>query len=256
MNTLSIFSSGPLLLPALCVGIGLGLAAAPAQAADWSWQASSGQRPDADGAMSRVATGRANDVLAVGEPLRLSSGNLDEWMFYTAVSSQLDMPEQLALSFTARYVAGQTESPLRSPLQVGAILEGNRGLHILISDGAVSFLRHDDAGFSATYAMDTTQFHDYRLWVSGPENGAPMALYVDGVLRLSGHIAQGSPFVGGPRIYFGDGSYAATGSTEWLAFAHNAAAVPEPGALALMLAGFAAVSGVARRRRAWPSDAP
>lgn len=244
MNPTSTPSRRPLAISILC----LCAAAGTAQAADWSWQASSGQRPDADGAMSRVATGRATDTLSAGEPLRLSSGNLDEWMFYTAVSSQLDMPEQLALSFTARYVAGQTESPLRSPLQVGAILEGQRGVHIVISDTAVSILRHDDAAFSATYAMDTTQFHDYRLMVSGPENGAPLALYVDDVLRLSGHVAQGSLFVGGPRIYFGDGSYGAGGSSEWLSFAHNAGVVPEPGALALMVAGLAAVGGIARRR--------
>jgi hypothetical protein len=100
--------------------------------------------------MSRVATGRATDTLQPGQPLRLTSGNLDGCMFYPAVSSQLDVPEQLELSFTARQVSGQTDSPLRSPLAVGAILEGRRGAHIVISDTAVSILCHGDAAFSAT----------------------------------------------------------------------------------------------------------
>ena len=220
-----------------------------ARAAIWDWQAASGARPDALGGIARVATGiDSSDALAPGGPLRLHTGDSEEWMFYMAIGRQLDMPEQLDLSFTARLVDMHGTSPLRSPLAVVANLVGGRGVTILITDGAVGLLRHDDQAFSSRFVLDTTVFHDYRLVVSGPQNGAPIDLYVDGVKRLRDNVSQGVLYTPHARIAFGDSSFVAGGSSEWLRFSHNAAAVPEPGAWALLLAGLAAVGGMARRR--------
>lgn len=214
------------------------VASAATSAATYEWTAGSGLRPDLVGAMARVATGAASDALAPGGPLSLRSGDDEEWMYYLSIGRQLEMPEQLDLSFTARYVAGHTDTPLRSPLMVGANLVGGRGATLVIGDGAVSFLRHDDAAFSSTHALDTSQFHDYRLVVSGPQNGAPLALFVDGVQRLSDHLSQGSLYTPHARIWFGDSTWGAGGVSEWQRFSHNAAAaVPEPGSALLLALG-------------------
>lgn len=217
-----------------------------AQAAQWNWNASSGKLPSQAGAIARVATGSASDTLLPGGPLRLNSGEDAEWMYYMSIGNQLDMPDQLDMSFTARYVEGHSASPWRSPLMVAANLVGGRGVTIVISDTAVSILRYDDAGFSSSYALDTLQYHDYRLAISGPENGAPVDLYVDGVKRLRDNVSQGSLYTPHARIFFGDGTWGASGSSEWLSFSHNAAVVPEPGTWALMLCGLGLLAGSRR----------
>lgn len=221
-----------------------------AQAADYRWDASSGLRPDQVGSMDRVATGLGpSDTLVPGGALRLGTGDVEEWMFYMAIGRQLDMPEQLDLSFTARLVDISSVSPLRSPLAVVANLVGGRGVVIEVTDGAVSLLRYDDLAFSSTYRLDTRQFHDYRLVVSGPQNGAPIDLYVDGVKRLRDNVNQGSLYTPHARIVFGDSSFAAGGTSEWLSFSHNAAAVPEPQTWALWLLGFGVTAAGLWRRR-------
>lgn len=238
----------PSKLQRLGCALALVAAAGGTPAATWDWQASSGLRPSDAGAIARLATGSASDPLLPGGPLRLHSGAEDEWMFYMSIGQQLAMPEQLELSFTARLVDLHSSSPLRSALTVVANLEGGRGATLVIGSGAVSFLRWDDLAFNSTVALDTSVHHDYRLAISGPQNGAPMKLYVDGVQRLSDHVSQGSLYTPHARIWFGDASYVASGTSEWLSFSHNAAAVPEPAAMALLLAGLGLVGGIARRR--------
>jgi PEP-CTERM motif len=242
-------------LSTLAAAAALALAAAPhAHAADYTWTAASGLRPSEVGDLSRVQIGHTHDTLLPGGPLRMvSNAHAAGSMAYMAVGDQIAMPALPELSFTARIAEFSQQDPSRSPLMLGLTTAPVVGLTLLFKPTSISVMNNDVTQIVNSAAVDTTQFHDYRLTLSGPQNGAPFHLYVDGVQRLHGHLgASGTAHSPTPRLWFGDTSFYAGGVTEWLSIHHNLAAVPEPQTWAMLALGLAAV-GMGARRRSSPA---
>ena len=78
-----------------------------------------------------------------------------------------------------------------------------------------------------------------------------MAQAINGVFRYRMPLQRIASQLGAePAIQFGDFSTEFDGQSEWLAFSHNAAPVPEPPTLlALWLAGLGGLWGLGWRRR-------
>lgn len=250
MNQFSIFQRPvlPVLATALLVATGA------AQAADWSWQASSGLLPreQPGGMASFLQTSSPGGYTIQTHPdlLRISSTALVDRVAFAVRGSDLLLPAQADVRFTARDAGGNTVAPLiRTHTMVSVGFGQQQGLILGLGGGEVFLVKGDDSGRLASAAVDTTVFHDYRIMTSGTQWGDAVSVYVDGALRLQSTVQQGPlHWTSDPRLWFGDGTQYASGSSEWTQFSHNLAAVPEPGSMALLLAGLALVGGVARRR--------
>jgi hypothetical protein len=229
------------------------LAAGPASADTYAWSAASGQRPDATGAFTRVASGSANDGFTAAGALQLNSGAHSEYMHYLASGAQLAMPQQLVLAFSARYVDGSSASSLRSPLMVSANFDGGAGALLMIDGRSASFIEGSDLHATPGAQLLPGEFHHYRLTFFGQAVGDAVQLEIDGVPRYTYSLQQNANnYPGHARIWFGDATLYASGSSEWLNFSHNAAApVPEPASALLLAAGCAAL--LWHRRRALPT---
>lgn len=220
--------------------VALAVAAGPAAAAGFSWSAASGQRPDATGLFTRNATGSSSDGFTPEGALRLQSGAHPEYMYYEAQGTQLAMPEQLVLEFRTRYVDGSADTSLRSPLMVAVSFDGGAGAVLKIESNNAAFLLGNDQGATPGSQILPGAFHDYRLTFFGQAAGDAVRLEIDGVARYTYQLnVNPSLFASYDRIWFGDGTLLAGGRSDWLAFSHNAAPVPEPAAWAMALAGLA-----------------
>lgn len=171
-------------------------------------------------------------------------------MHCIASGAQLAMPNQLVLEFTARYVNGSSASTLRSPLMVNVNFEGGAGALLMVDGRSASFIEGSDLHATPGAQLSPDQVHHYRLSFSGQSVGDAVRLEIDGVPRYTYSLQQNANnYPTDARIWFGDGTLYAGGTSEWLSFSHNAAApVAEPASALLMAAGCAAL--LWRRRRA------
>lgn len=226
--------------------------AGPAQAANGEWTAASGLTPDQTGAFSLITQGAVQSTLQPGGPLVLeSSDSRFDLLTYRASGSPLPLGDELVVEFTARFIdsAPPIAGSLRSPMMVSVSFGNHVGASMIITERAASFNYGHDQQVAPGAQLDPLVFYDHRLVFSGTTTAGTVTHYTNGELRYRMPLQQNtSLFSAEPRIQFGDMTDQFGGTSEWLRFAYHAAPVPEPGAMALLLAGLAVVGGVARRR--------
>lgn len=228
------------------------LLAGGAHAATFEWTAASGQTPDQTGAFSLLAQGDVAATLQPGGPLVLeSSANRGDMLAYRASGEQLQMHDHLVVEFTTRFIDSVplVEGSLRSPLQVNVSFGDHVGANLMITERFAAFNYGHDQNIAPGAQLDPLVFYQHRLVFNGTTTAGTVSHYTNGEHRYTMPLQQGaSLFSAEARILFGDMTIAFGGTSEWLSFSHNAAPVPEPDAMALLLAGLAVVGGVARRR--------
>jgi hypothetical protein len=232
--------------------IGLGLSVGLADAATFEWTADSGLTPDQTGAFSLISRGNVSATPLPGGPLVLESLNDPfDLLTYRASGSQLQMHDALVVEFTTRFVDSVplVEGSLRSPLMVQVNFGNHVGASLMITERFAAFNYGHDQNIAPGAQLDWYSLNQHRLEFSGTTTAGTVSHYINGVYRYSMPLQQGaSLFSADARIQFGDVTQQFGGTSEWLSFSHNAAPVPEPAAMVLLLAGLAVVGGVARRR--------
>jgi hypothetical protein len=148
-----------------------------------------------------------------------------------------------------RYVSGSTSGDARDPAFIGFTQDGNWGNALFIGNGRI-FIGNGTNTRGATAGVDTSVFHTYRIDLGATAGGsASFSVSVDGLAVLSGSTYFSASDNGmGERIYWGEGSSLAYGTTQWQ-FVRDAAPVPEPATWAMWTAGLLVAGARLRSRR-------
>jgi hypothetical protein len=226
----------------------------PVHAILLDWQATSGLKPDEIGTpFTLVDTSAANDpALSLGV-LTLDTDADSELMTYTQAGATLDMSATPVIEFNMRMVSQSSiDFPLlRTGAAVGITTLGNAGTALYIGIDEVFFLTNGGLHGDDNNTIDTDgSFYDYRIEIDGLTAGSAVRLYQDNVEVLSDVLFNDSGNHGsGARIYFGNNTSVAHGTSEWTSFEHNALAVPEPGTCVLAILGLLTLGAMRRRRQ-------
>jgi hypothetical protein len=147
-----------------------------------------------------------------------------------------------------RYVSGSTSGDARDAGFVGFTQDGNWGNALFIGNGRILIGSATNTR-GATASVDTSAFHTYRIDMGASAGGSSSFIVsVDGLAVLSGSTYFSNSDNGlGQRIYWGEGSSLAFGTTEWQ-FVRDAAPVPEPATWAMWATGLLG-AGLRLRRR-------
>ena len=228
---------------------------AMAQTVVSNWAASSGFYPDQ---VSPVWTFGANggSTLLSGGVLTITSSSGGNDPNFSQTTSLLPTPVNTwTMEFEMRVVSGSSTEAWRASAGVRFSTEsGNVGNGLFIERTGVGtgtiFINQGPSGSesrAATFALDTTVFHLYRIEL---DPNRDIRVFVDGVQRLTGatfvNTSLSQPI---PQLAWGDLAGAASGVSEWKSFNHTASAIPEPGTVAALMGVAALVTVVAFRRR-------
>ena len=226
----------------------------PAAAAPFSWEADSGLTPDQTGGFSLVHQGAQPPALAAGGPLVITStGTGPNLVGYRASGDQIALPAQLVVAFTTRFVSSTRPigGSLSSPLLVNVSVGNHVGANLMITERAASFTQWPLGNNAPGAQLDWYSVNQHRLEFSGNTLDDTVAHFINGVYRYRMPLRQiPTLYSAAASIQFGDFSAEFDGQSEWLAFSHNAAPVPEPQAALLLVTGLAALAWRRRQRPA------
>lgn len=238
------------------------LSAFPAVAhADISlWQASSGLLPDQI-APPYTLQNSANPETPnlAGSVLTISTNSDLENMTYIQSGALIDMPTSFFVEVRVRFVSGSTSASNREPISIGFTTLPSIGQGLFIGPDLIFIINGSplDNPRGASAVVDTDDvFHTYRMEADGISAGSAVRVFYDGALTLTGTTYEHPTDHGDtPRVYWGEGSSLANGTSEWQSAEHNAlaavaVAAPEPTTCALLATGLAPLTlAVSRRRR-------
>ena len=216
------------------------------------WNGSSGLYPDEITPQYSLFDTAINDpALSVGV-LTLATNSDAELMGYSMNGASLAMPAAPQINFNMRMVSQSTSYPsLRTGAAVSITTQNNVGNVVYFGIDEVFFLTTGGTRGPDAVIDTDSGFHAYRIEVEGLSSGSKISLFQDDSPVLT-HVlvADSGDYGNEPRIFFGNNTTVAHGTSEWTSFQHNAAAIPEPSSLsfaifALILGGFARIN---RRR--------
>ncbi len=219
------------------------LPASSAGAFTLTWTAASGLEPDQIGFPWTELDSSSTPPALAGGVLTLTTTADAQNLFYRLQDPAVDTSGSMFLEFRVRFVSGSTSAASRAPISVAIAVAANEGLVFFIDQDEIFDL--SAAGVRGTTAMQDTDdsFHTYRIEYDG--SGGYDVFYDAGLLFSGSTYVSASDHGPTERIFWGEGSIFANGTSEW-SFVSTNAAVPEPGIAALL--GLGAI-GLARLRR-------
>ena len=199
-------------------------------AATFDWKASCGCFPDQlTPGMSLYRDTAEVPVLQDGA-LVISDSVPQQHLFYYLDSTNLLMPTNLVIEAEVRVLSNNDINPpdgKRTASYIQFTTSPGVG-NMLFLDMDKIFISHAVYETGPGASVDTTaNFHTYRIEVDGIMEYSPLRVYQDGVLVITGSLYYGVPQDhSDPVLYFGDGTFHASGGAAWRSFRHNAAATP------------------------------
>ncbi|APZ91333.1 PEP-CTERM sorting domain-containing protein [Fuerstiella marisgermanici] len=161
----------------------------------------------------------------------------------------LEAGRDLVVEFEMQLVSGTSFLPAsRAPATVAINVAAGAAMYLNFTETGIAFQQSQTSFFDQA-AINTSDFHQYRLEIDHEAGaGGDVLLYQDGILVQTSSLRNQPSFFGTqPRVWFGEGTNAAFGESNWRSFSVTAA-VPEPSSYAL-LAGATIVFGWRRRKR-------
>jgi hypothetical protein len=212
-----------------------------------TWDGSSGLLPSQlDPPWTLTDTASPENPVLSGGVLTISTSAIAENMSYLQSGGLVDTSGDFYMEARVRRVSGTSTSSNRAPIAIGWTTTPNTGNYLFIGSDEI-FLNAPGDVKGAAVSVDTDNvFHTYRIEVS---TGGAFKVFYDSVQVLTGvsHVDAGV-FGPTPRIFWGEASLLATGTSEWTRFEHNALSVPEPASIFLAASG-AMLIGAYRSRR-------
>lgn len=166
------------------------------------------------------------DARVVDGNLRLETGpDYREQLYYRQVSPTLEVRDPMVAEARVRLGSTTNEVPQRTAVEIGLSRAGN-GI------GNVLFIGHDEIFLlqgnsesdrrGPSVELDTDDsFHTYRLELGGD---GILEVYYDGAFVLAAPTFHNEATNGKvPRLFFGDGTLHAYGSSDWAWVKHNGA---------------------------------
>lgn len=161
-----------------------------------------------------------NNVLAI------TNDQSAEALFYRMDPTNVLIPPNLIIEAEMRFTGGQTDEDSRAGSVILFTTTTNVGNALQVRQGQI-FIGSGHATRGPTAAVDTANFHLYRIEVDGTNQTSVVRVYQDGALRLTGSLYEDAPDHGSAtRVIFGEASVLAYGGSEWKSFKHNAALAP------------------------------
>jgi hypothetical protein len=225
------------LLTAIVAGIVCLVAARPADAGPiTTWSASSGLYPDQIASpWTTIDTANPENPVQAGGILTLATSAVAENLAYLQTEPVVDTGAPFFFEARLRFVSGQSTNAARAPVILAMTTAPSVGNALFIGQDQVFFNTGDLTKGPAANVQTDDAFHTYRIEFDG---GSGFSLFYDGNLTLSASTFTSAVFNGpAERLYWGENSVLAFGVSEWEFVRHDAAAVPEPGTLALVATG-------------------
>ena len=189
-----------------------------------TYEASSGVFPDeVCPPWTLVNTASPEDPSLSGGKLIISTSTNVENMFYIQSAPDIAAPDPLIIEARVRFVSGSASTPVRAPILIGFTTSPSEGNALFIGAGEI-FLLVDDLVKGASANVDTNDdFHTYRIEVSGTGS---VEVFYDGVSTLIGSTFTSATANGNvERVFWGEASSLALGTSEWEFVRHNASTV-------------------------------
>lgn len=217
--------NGPLLMTPATLAISpvvAGATTAFSTPATDGYSAASGVLPEAS-CPPWVPFGTANpqfESLSDGH-LVLTTSTFGQIKAFVQTAPQITLPDRVVVEANMRYISGSTTHSARAPAIIDVSVAPSVGNAVFIGQNEIFILAGDEQRGQTASVPTTDGFHTYRLEVTA-STGAVQVFY-DGALKLAGSTFANAATHGDvPRIFWGQGSTLAVGTTQWSAIRHNA----------------------------------
>jgi Putative metal-binding motif/Lectin C-type domain/Viral BACON domain len=185
-----------------------------------AWQGSDGMLPTSTSCPWRLVDDEPTvDPVLSGDRVILSApSSPGASMYYAQDASVLHMPPTFVIEAKVRVVSeSHSAGSAYRGVSVGFVPTQNAG-NVLFLGADEIFLWGQYGAQGPHLVVDTDDdFHTYRIEITG----SVVSVIYDGTAALSGSLIGDSRW-GTPNLFWGDGTGAATGTSEWTRFQHNA----------------------------------
>jgi hypothetical protein len=185
------------------------------------WNAGDGKFPEqACPAWELTDTAAQNPVFSAGK-LRLSTSTNSEIMDYIQYEPDIAFPATPFIEARMRFVSGTSTTSVKTAAVIGFTTAPTVGNTLFIGQDEI-FLLANASTRSATAFVDTNDaFHTYRIELGA---GGTITVFYDGNQILTGATFADVNHNGNlRRIFWGDGTLTAAGTSDWEFVRHNAA---------------------------------
>lgn len=198
------------------------LVSTQAEAADALWEASSGVLPDS--ACPPWVASVGESILLSPASLRIGTTACNRNVFYLQTGADIQLPDTVVVEARRRFESGsECLGPcghFRQAAVVTITTAPQVGTLFFVGNDEIFVTNGECSGITGVNVDTNGSAHTYRIVVT---SGGSVTVHYDGVPVLTGHTyTSSSDHASSPRIFWGEGSSFAYGTSHWEYVRHNA----------------------------------